>query len=83
MCFASILYSLILIAAFCHISVATVLDASNLAQTCLAGRLQGIQNLNVFLAHPLSPFKFGGVFHAGVEIGGEEWSFGNSAGLDH
>lgn len=35
-----------------------------------------IQNLNVFLAHPLSPFKFGGVFHAGVEIGGEEWSFG-------
>eukprot|EP00438_Fugacium_kawagutii_P027175 Skav214904 [mRNA] locus=scaffold1561:155121:161159:- [translate_table: standard] len=36
----------------------------------------GIQNLNVFLAHPLSPLKFGGVFHAGVEIGGEEWSFG-------
>ncbi|CAK9035604.1 Desumoylating isopeptidase 1 homolog (DeSI-1) (Polyubiquitinated substrate transporter) (POST) [Durusdinium trenchii] len=35
-----------------------------------------IQNLNVFLAHPMSPFKFGGVFHAGVEIGGKEWSFG-------
>lgn len=32
--------SLMLIAPFCHISVARVLDASNLAQTCLAGGLQ-------------------------------------------
>eukprot|EP00913_Durusdinium_trenchii_P016370 g15387.t1 len=40
-----------------------------------------IQNLNVFLAHPMSPFKFGGVFHAGVEIGGKEWSFGDLLAL--
>ncbi|CAJ1328713.1 unnamed protein product [Effrenium voratum] len=27
----------------------------------------------------MSPFKFGGLFHAGVEIGGKEWSFGYAA----
>mmetsp|Transcript_31336 Transcript_31336/g.71552 ORF Transcript_31336/g.71552 Transcript_31336/m.71552 type:complete len:322 (-) Transcript_31336:118-1083(-) len=35
-----------------------------------------IQKLNSFLAHRLSPFKIGGVFHAGVEVDGTEWSFG-------
>jgi len=28
------------------------------------------------LAHEWSPLKLGGVFHAGVEVGGLEWSFG-------
>lgn len=36
----------------------------------------GIQNLNTVLAHRLSPVKFGGVFHTGVELDGREWSFG-------
>mmetsp|Transcript_63074 Transcript_63074/g.117336 ORF Transcript_63074/g.117336 Transcript_63074/m.117336 type:complete len:333 (-) Transcript_63074:103-1101(-) len=35
-----------------------------------------IQKLNSFLANRLSPLKFGGVFHAGVEVDGAEWSFG-------
>jgi len=34
----------------------------------------GIQQLNAFLS--LLPFKLGGVFHAGVEVLGREWSFG-------
>lgn len=37
-----------------------------------------IQNLNSLLAHELSPVKFGGVFHAGVEVCGLEWSYGQS-----
>jgi len=37
-----------------------------------------IQKLNSVLANRLSPLKFGGVFHAGVEVDGSEWSFGFS-----
>lgn len=40
---------------------------------------QSIQQLNRLLAHKLSPLKFGGVFHAGVEVNGQEWSFGETA----
>lgn len=40
---------------------------------------EGIQRLNRFLAHKSSPLKLGGVFHAGVEVNGLEWSFGFSA----
>jgi len=35
-----------------------------------------VQKLNELLAHRYSPFKFGGIFHAGVEMLGQEWSFG-------
>lgn len=37
-----------------------------------------IQRLNGFLAHRKSPVKFGGVFHAGVEVNGCEWSYGST-----
>merc|ERR1711992_496503 len=37
---------------------------------------EGIQKLNRVLAHKKSPLKLGGVFHAGVEVNGLEWSFG-------
>mmetsp|Transcript_43859 Transcript_43859/g.95483 ORF Transcript_43859/g.95483 Transcript_43859/m.95483 type:complete len:394 (+) Transcript_43859:101-1282(+) len=40
---------------------------------------ESIQKLNRVLAHRRSPFKLGGVFHAGVEVNGLEWSFGFSA----
>jgi len=36
----------------------------------------GIQHLNEVLASSILPMKFGGVFHAGVEVNGKEWSFG-------
>lgn len=36
----------------------------------------GISWINAVLAHPQSPFKFGGFFHTGVEVGAQEWSFG-------
>jgi len=39
---------------------------------------EGIQKLNRVLAHKHSPLKFGGVFHAGVEVNGLEWSYGYS-----
>lgn len=39
---------------------------------------EGIQKLNRILAHKNSPLKFGGVFHAGVEVNGLEWSYGYS-----
>jgi hypothetical protein len=42
------------------------------------GEEQNIQKLNRILAHKLSPLKFGGVFHAGVEVNGLEWSFGQT-----
>lgn len=42
-------------------------------------REEGIRRLNTVLAHRLSPLKFGGVFHTGVEVDGQEWSFGFSA----
>mmetsp|Transcript_66175 Transcript_66175/g.190950 ORF Transcript_66175/g.190950 Transcript_66175/m.190950 type:complete len:456 (-) Transcript_66175:151-1518(-) len=37
-----------------------------------------IHKLNKVLAHKRSPLKFGGVFHAGIEVNGLEWSFGMS-----
>jgi len=37
-----------------------------------------IHRLNKWLAHKNSPLKFGGIFHAGVEVNGLEWSFGLS-----
>eukprot|EP00929_Paragymnodinium_shiwhaense_P052706 TRINITY_DN26400_c0_g1_i1.p1 TRINITY_DN26400_c0_g1~~TRINITY_DN26400_c0_g1_i1.p1 ORF type:complete len:308 (+),score=71.69 TRINITY_DN26400_c0_g1_i1:58-981(+) len=39
----------------------------------------GIRRLNAMLANPWSPFKLGGVFHVGIEVGGQEWSFGHSS----
>eukprot|EP00929_Paragymnodinium_shiwhaense_P020045 TRINITY_DN13489_c0_g1_i1.p1 TRINITY_DN13489_c0_g1~~TRINITY_DN13489_c0_g1_i1.p1 ORF type:complete len:526 (-),score=66.59 TRINITY_DN13489_c0_g1_i1:154-1590(-) len=39
---------------------------------------ENVQTLNMILAHEFSPVKFGGVFHAGVEVNGLEWSFGYS-----
>ncbi|CAE7283468.1 unnamed protein product [Symbiodinium natans] len=36
----------------------------------------GIRRLNKVLANKRLPIKFGGVFHAGVEVNGEEWSYG-------
>eukprot|EP00391_Amoebophrya_sp_Ameob2_P004193 CAMPEP_0179009686 /NCGR_PEP_ID=MMETSP0795-20121207/16403_1 /TAXON_ID=88552 /ORGANISM="Amoebophrya sp., Strain Ameob2" /LENGTH=623 /DNA_ID=CAMNT_0020704897 /DNA_START=242 /DNA_END=2110 /DNA_ORIENTATION=- len=35
-----------------------------------------IKRLNRFTAHKRSPLKFGGIFHAGVEVSGLEWSYG-------
>lgn len=43
-------------------------------------RQSGIQRLNSVLCHERSPLKLGGVFHAGVEVHGLEWSFGLSLG---
>lgn len=37
-----------------------------------------IKTLNTILAHESAPVRFGGVFHAGVEVNGLEWSFGFS-----
>ncbi|CAE8680176.1 unnamed protein product [Polarella glacialis] len=37
-----------------------------------------VQLFNRILAHESSPLKFGGVFHAGVEVNGLEWAFGQS-----
>eukprot|EP00927_Polykrikos_kofoidii_P077504 TRINITY_DN74442_c0_g1_i1.p1 TRINITY_DN74442_c0_g1~~TRINITY_DN74442_c0_g1_i1.p1 ORF type:complete len:664 (+),score=66.55 TRINITY_DN74442_c0_g1_i1:71-2062(+) len=37
-----------------------------------------IRRLNSVFAHRRSPLKFGGVFHAGVEVAGTEWSFGHT-----
>jgi len=42
---------------------------------------ESIQSLNSILAHKNSPVKFGGVFHAGVEVNGLEWSYGYSPSL--
>jgi len=42
---------------------------------CLQDRR--ICQINSVFAHQLSPLKFGGVFHAGVEINGWEWQFGS------
>lgn len=41
-------------------------------------RQQGVRRLNGFLAHQRSPVKLGGVFHAGVEVHGQEWCYGFS-----
>merc|ERR1712232_1331590 len=40
---------------------------------------ESIQKINRILAHKSSPVKLGGVFHAGVEVHGLEWSYGFSA----
>mmetsp|Transcript_118981 Transcript_118981/g.331948 ORF Transcript_118981/g.331948 Transcript_118981/m.331948 type:complete len:236 (+) Transcript_118981:2-709(+) len=37
-----------------------------------------VQKVNKVLAHKYSPVKFGGVFHAGVEVNGLEWCYGCS-----
>lgn len=37
-----------------------------------------IRKLNRFTANKFSPLKFGGVFHAGVEVAHMEWSYGAS-----
>jgi len=39
---------------------------------------ESVHKLNKWLAHRNSPLKFGGVFHAGIEVNGLEWSFGMS-----
>lgn len=44
---------------------------------------ESIQKINRVLAHQYSPLKFGGVFHAGVEVNGLEWSFGFSPAEAH
>eukprot|EP00933_Yihiella_yeosuensis_P064560 TRINITY_DN67997_c0_g1_i1.p1 TRINITY_DN67997_c0_g1~~TRINITY_DN67997_c0_g1_i1.p1 ORF type:complete len:447 (-),score=81.89 TRINITY_DN67997_c0_g1_i1:118-1458(-) len=44
---------------------------------------ESIQKINRVLAHKSSPIRFGGVFHAGVEVNGLEWSFGFSASETH
>lgn len=41
-------------------------------------REASIQRLNAFLANRMCPLKLGGVFHAGVEVDGAEWSFGRT-----
>lgn len=37
-----------------------------------------VHKLNQVLAHKRSPLKLGGIFHAGIEVGGLEWSFGST-----
>jgi len=39
---------------------------------------ESVHKLNKWLANRRSPLKFGGVFHAGIEVNGLEWSFGLS-----
>jgi len=39
---------------------------------------EGVKVMNSVLAHWLSPVKFGGAFHTGVEVGGIEWSYGRT-----
>jgi len=41
-----------------------------------ASQHSSVRWLNGVFAHQLSPVKFGGAFHAGVEVLGLEWSFG-------
>lgn len=40
-----------------------------------ASRQDGIQLFNRVFAHESAPMKFCGIFHAGVEVNGLEWSF--------
>mmetsp|Transcript_62482 Transcript_62482/g.116107 ORF Transcript_62482/g.116107 Transcript_62482/m.116107 type:complete len:449 (+) Transcript_62482:38-1384(+) len=40
----------------------------------------GVQQLNMLLAHTMSPLKLGGFFHTGVEVNGLEWYYGQSCG---
>eukprot|EP00931_Biecheleriopsis_adriatica_P107080 TRINITY_DN81416_c0_g1_i1.p1 TRINITY_DN81416_c0_g1~~TRINITY_DN81416_c0_g1_i1.p1 ORF type:complete len:611 (-),score=127.74 TRINITY_DN81416_c0_g1_i1:11-1822(-) len=35
-----------------------------------------VQWINAVFANPYSPFKFGGLFHIGVQVGVKEWAFG-------
>lgn len=38
---------------------------------------RSVERLNALFAHKLSPLKFGGMFHTGVEVDGLEWFFGS------
>jgi len=62
------------------ISTCVVQDADRSLQVLLhiydVSQEEGIQRVNKILAHTYAPLKLGGVFHAGVEIDGHEWSFG-------
>mmetsp|Transcript_105368 Transcript_105368/g.227151 ORF Transcript_105368/g.227151 Transcript_105368/m.227151 type:complete len:410 (-) Transcript_105368:76-1305(-) len=40
---------------------------------------ESIQRINRILAHKHAPLKFGGIFHAGVEVNKLEWSYGYNA----
>ena len=40
------------------------------------GQGEGIQWLNALFANYYSPWKIGGKFHVGVQIGEQEWAFG-------
>mmetsp|Transcript_36609 Transcript_36609/g.113873 ORF Transcript_36609/g.113873 Transcript_36609/m.113873 type:complete len:271 (+) Transcript_36609:111-923(+) len=68
-------------------STAAALEAAVSAQPGGAGlpvflhiydvtREHSIRRINSLFAHELSPFKLGGIFHAGVEVNGLEWCFG-------
>lgn len=70
-------------------SDATALDSSRSAKKASEGmpvylhiydvsQEESVHNLNKWLASRYSPLKFGGVFHAGVEVNGLEWSYGMS-----
>jgi len=37
-----------------------------------------VETFNSLLAPRVSPLKLGGIFHVGVEVNGQEWSFGQS-----
>ena len=43
------------------------------------GQDQSVTWINSIFANYYSPVKFGGIFHVGVEIGGQEWSYGYTA----
>lgn len=64
-----------------HPSLASVVESPRRAGLAVrlhiydCGHVDSIQTLNSVFAHEMSPTKFGGIFHAGVEVRGLEWSF--------